>query len=397
MKFLILNTDYHAFLHWLYTQYPGLEKQSYREQMRVRNDTLHFRADFYADNLRKLGFDAYEIYANSKYAQTAWAKENGLAVNELTPPLRYETKLLRGRRWFASTPFHDLVHRVRPLKRMLLGPSSWLRDVLAAQIKHYKPDILLNTSTDWIGSSFLKTLKPYVSLLVAQPAPWPFSLKRLKSLDTSCYDLVVSAFPPLVQWFREHGTPAELLRLGFEPRVLFQLKEHEKKTIPISFLGSLYYSHRNRIPFLETLCEQFDIQVWGPGDEPLSPQSSIRKAYKGQAWGLEMYQTLAKSKITLNPYADVPTYATNMRLFEATGVGTLLMTEWAKNLPELFEPDNEVVAYRSAEECAELIQYYLDHEDERQAIARAGQERTLKEHTYFNRMAEFVDFVRKYL
>jgi hypothetical protein len=40
MKFLILNTDYPESLRWLYTQHPGLEKQPYKEQMRVRAERL---------------------------------------------------------------------------------------------------------------------------------------------------------------------------------------------------------------------------------------------------------------------------------------------------------------------------------------------------------------------
>ena len=36
----------------------------------------------------------------------------------------------------------------------------------------------------------------------------------------------------------------------------------------------------------------------------------------------------------------------------------------------------------------EKIQYYLVHEDERQAIASTGQARTLRDHTYRQRMEE---------
>ena len=63
----------------------------------------------------------------------------------------------------------------------------------------------------------------------------------------------------------------------------------------------------------------------------------------------------------------------------------------------MFERGKEVVAYRSPEECAELVQYYLEHEDEREAIARAGQQRTLREHTYHHRMRELVEIVGRYL
>jgi spore maturation protein CgeB len=41
-------------------------------------------------------------------------------------------------------------------------------------------------------------------------------------------------------------------------------------------------------------------------------------------------------------------------------MGSLLVTDWKKNLHEMFEPGKEVVAYRSAEECAEMVQYYLE-------------------------------------
>ena len=86
-----------------------------------------------------------------------------------------------------------------------------------------------------------------------------------------------------------------------------------------------------------------------------------------------------------------------MRLYEATGVGTLLVTDWKVNLSEIFSPGREVVAYRTVEECADLIQQYLNCPDERESIARAGQERTLNQHTFLHRMQELVDVVHKYL
>jgi spore maturation protein CgeB len=117
----------------------------------------------------------------------------------------------------------------------------------------------------------------------------------------------------------------------------------------------------------------------------------------GQVWGREMYEILHCSKIALNHHGDIAPYANNMRLYEATGVGTLLVTDWKENLHEMFDPGKEVVAYHTPEECAELIQYYLEHDDERRAIAHEGQQRTLREHTYYHRMQELVDIIRKYL
>jgi hypothetical protein len=72
-------------------------------------------------------------------------------------------------------------------------------------------------------------------------------------------------------------------------------------------------------------------------------------------------------------------------------MGALLITDWKKNLHEMLEPGQEVIAYRSREECAELIRHYLDHETDRAAIAAAGQQRTLREHTDRQRMQQLID------
>ena len=69
-----------------------------------------------------------------------------------------------------------------------------------------------------------------------------------------------------------------------------------------------------------------------------------------------MFQVLRNSLLTLNHHGDLRPFANNMRLFEATGVGTLLITDWKENIHAMFEPGKEVIPYRSPEECVELVQ-----------------------------------------
>jgi spore maturation protein CgeB len=90
-------------------------------------------------------------------------------------------------------------------------------------------------------------------------------------------------------------------------------------------------------------------------------------------------------------------YANNMRLYEATGVGTILITDFKSNLNDLFEVGKEVETYKTKEELLEKIEYYLTHETERKIIAEAGQRRTLKDHTYRVRMIELSGILSKYL
>ena len=52
-----------------------------------------------------------------------------------------------------------------------------------------------------------------------------------------------------------------------------------------------------------------------------------------EVWGLDMYRALARSKITINRHINVAeNNANNMRLFEATGTGSLLITDRKDNL-----------------------------------------------------------------
>jgi spore maturation protein CgeB len=104
-----------------------------------------------------------------------------------------------------------------------------------------------------------------------------------------------------------------------------------------------------------------------------------------------MYRAIARSHVTFNRHIDVAeNNANNMRLYEATGVGTLLITDRKQNLGQIFEPGREVVVYSDAEEAVRLIRYYLAHPHEAAEIARAGQARTLRDHTYRQRMVSLV-------
>jgi hypothetical protein len=375
MKFVILNTDYPDFLQWLYSQQPELEKRSYDEQMRVRNETLFGGADFYSYNLNQLGHEAYYIRANNEFMQKAWAREHGLRVS-------------RDRRW-----------KLRLRKRIVpwLSPVKerrWFYEILAAQIEHYRPDVLLNGAMDGISSRFLREIKPSVRLLAGMHAA-----TRLADTDEwRCYDLVFSSFPPTLDWFRQRGLPAELIRLGFEHRVLSHIETEAATNYDITFVGSFHNVHSSRLALFESLCARFpQIRIWGPKIDHIPAHSLIHNSYVGFAWGREMYQILQNSKLTLNHHGDIGPYANNLRIYEGTGLGALLITDWKENLGEMFQVDKEVVTYRNAEECADRIQYYLSHNAEREAIARAGQQRTLREHTYFHRAQELAEVVRTYL
>jgi spore maturation protein CgeB len=75
------------------------------------------------------------------------------------------------------------------------------------------------------------------------------------------------------------------------------------------------------------------------------------------------------------------------RNFEVPGCGGFLLTERLPHLEDYFDYDREIGVYSGADELTERVRYWLDHPQERAAVARRGHERVLAEHTYDHRFA----------
>ncbi|MFA6175409.1 MAG: FkbM family methyltransferase, partial [Phycisphaerae bacterium] len=142
--------------------------------------------------------------------------------------------------------------------------------------------------------------------------------------------------------------------------------------------------------------EGFKLALFGYGSEHLSPQA--RQFCHPAIFGRDMYEIYSRAKIVLNRHINISgEYANNMRLYEATGCGALLVTDTKKNLNELFAVGREIDAYSSSQHCAELLRDYLNNQEKLAVIAKAGRQKTLTEHSYINRMAELVSVIDKYL
>jgi spore maturation protein CgeB len=79
------------------------------------------------------------------------------------------------------------------------------------------------------------------------------------------------------------------------------------------------------------------------------------------------------------------------RNFEVPGCGGFLLTGMAENLGQYYEIGKEVVCFDDRHDLIEKVRYYLKHEDERTAIAQAGYERTMRDHTYSHRFSEIFE------
>ena len=389
MKWLILNTDYPHFLESLYEGHPGLASRSYDEQMRMRNESLFGTADFFSSNLARLGHQAWDVHFNNEPLQRAWAAEHGVdagTAGQHTTPSSMQRIRTAGNR----LPIAALKPLLRPIARRYALRRNWLHDLLLAQVKHYAPDVIVNHDPVAFPPAFLRELKAHTRFLVAQIAS-PVPPGGHESL--AAHDLVLSSFPHFVTRFRDVGIASEYMPLCFEPRVLESVAPSGFRPIPAAFVGSLSPAHRERIDLIDQVCERSGLAVWGAA-QSLPAGSATHRCHRGEAWGRAMFEILGDARIALNHHIDVAAgYANNMRLYEATGMGAMLLTDARRNLGDLFALNGEVVTYGSAAECAELLEYYAAHEQERAAIARAGQRRTLRDHTYAQRMRQLLELV----
>ncbi len=372
MRILIVTSDYPAFVTEFYAGEPTLRDASYAEQMRRRNESLFANADFYSRAMTGHGAMAADIYMNNAVMQRGWARENGVRLPR--SPLRKSVK-----RVLSSVP---------GIGRFVAPPGAerpaWVIPILAAQIESFRPDVLLNADVHNLDAATLRRIRGNARLVVAQT-----NSALDPSVDYAAYDCVLTAFPGYVRHFSADGVTARLSRLAFEPSVLERLRPGPRR-IPLSFVGGFDAYHQERRDLLEFLCARTEVAVWGPNADSLSAGSAIKRRLRGTAWGRDMLQIFADSEIVLNHELPISRpFAANMRYYEATGCGALLLTD-RRDASGMFEPGRELVFYDDPANCLRLIQELRSDPARCREIAEAGQRRTLREHTYAARAGEML-------
>lgn len=101
------------------------------------------------------------------------------------------------------------------------------------------------------------------------------------------------------------------------------------------------------------------------------------------------------SDINFNCTSQQMKGAVNQRVFDVPCCGAFLLTDYRKQMEELFEPGREIVFYNHPDEIPGLVEIYLNAPEKRQCIAEAARERVLAEHTYDHRMTSIMETMRQ--
>jgi hypothetical protein len=366
MRFCHITNYYQQFIRRFEARRPDLRRTSYSEQHDAIVRERYGWSDHLVRNLTELGHEAALFIANHEGAQTEWAAERGL-----------------GRDRHADS------------------------DVVLEQLKAFRPDVVFFEDSLSFSAEFARDLRrrvPSIRALVAY-----VGIPRTDIALLAETDLIVTNGDHLSERMRAGGRHAVTMLHAFETSVLATLARRRDR-IDVSFAGSFMPGfHDKRYDLLRSLLRAgvpLDVytdlfqmsaldllkylarastsspgairRLWGP----------LRACSRPAVYGESMLEVIFNSAISLNSHSDADIVAGNMRLFEVTGCGACLVTDWMPNVGKLFEVGTEVITYRSSEECVEIVKWLLEHESERATIARAGQRRTLRDHTFRARCEE---------
>lgn len=389
MRVLILDYYYPVFLRSFYRSRPDLAGASFEEHRVALRSALFGETAFEVEALRALGHEADDLIVNAYPLRQAWAHEHDLTIG---PERRWRFRTRRGSvPWLSRLADGSWGRSDRSARIPWLSPAAdetWMWSTLLSQVRDYRPDVVHIACMDFLPDHVVADLAQLTSLVIGQVAT-----ELPPGRKYSGYDLVISSIPNLVDRFRDNGIPAEFLPLAFEPRVRAQVAE-APRDIPISFVGSFSRRYSDRVRILESVARATPLQTWTADVRNLPARSPIRRTVRGLAFGEDMYRLLGRSLITINSHGTVSgRAANNLRLYEATGMGALLLTDSRVNLGELFDVGRELIAFRDPQEAGDLAAYYLEHPEEAAAIAEAGQRRTLRDHTWTNRMRRLSEII----
>jgi len=169
-------------------------------------------------------------------------------------------------------------------------------------------------------------------------------------------------------------------------------KEIKKYGSEVSFVGTVKFK---RAEVLSHLID-FDLGIWGYWTEKIP---ELKNCYRKQhIFGEEPVKIYNASKINLDIHLSYGTsdkkFNVTPRVFEVPASGGFLLVDENPYLAELYEIGKEIICYKDENDLKEKVRYYLAHPEERKEIAKRGQQRAYRDHTYENRLKEIFSIIK---
>lgn len=376
IKFLRISHLYPGALNSFVEKYPNLDSLKYKNTLRMLHAERYSVSNFYSMYLKKLNYQCIEIISNAKFLQNKWLQEYGKNKEINT-------------------------------------------DVLLQQITYYKPNVLYIGNADLCSKSFIDSVKKIknIKLIIGYHCA-PFNDKIYKNL------LNVDAVVTCTEGYQKQLNSLTRKKVLYLPHAFHGAKETKlaSRAIDIAFIGSIFIGdklHNNRIDLIYKILNNFDntyvaihfskfflakyllfiIKSFGS----ISIIKNFHLLYKlfyiylfakKPIFGKNMYTIFAKTKIVVNTHIEDTKYAGNMRMFEATGSGCLLLSDKKKGYEKLFKLGKEIVLYENTKDLIDKCKFFLEKKKYLSNIAKNGFQKTSNRHTYLDRAKKINVFIK---
>jgi spore maturation protein CgeB len=172
-----------------------------------------------------------------------------------------------------------------------------------------------------------------------------------------------------------------------------------ERQVEVAFVGALW---TNKLPWLVAAKHAFGMRfrVFGLAGwkKKLYFAWKSRRPCWVMALGDREYTNLyLRCKIGINVHNRGKYGVGNCRLFDLPANGVLQLSDGDEYLDRFYRVGEEVVSFGTPEDLVEKIRFFLEHDVERQRIARAGFRRTMKDHLMLTRMNQLAGILHRHV
>ena len=267
--------------------------------------------------------------------------------------------------------------------------NKLLSKYLISVCSHFKPDLVFVVKGDSLLPGTVESMKKMgaytMNWVIYEPTEKDYPVKITNFHE---YDHAISFDKAYLSVIKQLGAPkADFLPIGADETLFKEIIPLQKRNYicDASFIGT-FWPEREKL-FLKIADKE--LKIYGPHwKKKLAKDSLLQgKIQKKVLNGTKMCKYFNLSKINLNQtHQQAIDGGINLRIPEVLATRSFLLTNNLKGLDELFTPDKELVVYKDTADFVKKVEYYLIHPAERDAIAEAGYQRLLKEHTLRHRV-----------
>jgi hypothetical protein len=172
-----------------------------------------------------------------------------------------------------------------------------------------------------------------------------------------------------------------------------ELSEEERDlyTSDLVFVGQ---HMPKRAEYLAAIVSSTDLRLnlFGRGWKGGSTGKILGAYDRGWLYGEDYAKAISGARIALCFLNDAVKDDYTTRTFEIPACGSMMLGERTTAHLELFEEGTEAAYFSSVDECLEKIDFYLNNEDERRAVAAGGRDRVAASpYSWRDRMSECVE------